>query len=210
MLIVIIISLIVTIAFICKVIKLRFAFKLQFNSDERSFEISIQFFSHQFLSYKFNLLKKDEHFQINYFKKGKLEKVYTLKEVENQLIKVFHQYKESFDFVEHDVYKKLKYFFKKNKIAVECLNVQVDLGLHDAAATALIHGILLAIVNALTGRFYNPKRKPKEFCIKMTPIFHKTVFEINLSFIISVRLSSAASIGGALAFLFLRNKIMKE
>lgn len=209
MLIIIIILLIVVIAFTFKIIKLRLVFKLQFNPDERSAVIGILLFSYQFLSYKFNLIK-DEHFQINYYKKGKLIKVYTPKEIENKLINIFHQYKKSFDLIEHDVYKKFKYFFKKNKVAVESLNVRTDFGLQDAAATALTHGILLAIINALIGRFYDPKRKPKELCVDLIPVFHKAVFEINLNLIISMRLSSVAAIGGALVYLFVRNKILKK
>lgn len=210
MLIVIIILLIVTFAFIFKIIKLRLVLKLQFNSDEKSIEIRILFFSYQIFLYKLKLVKKDAHFEINYYKKGNLITAYTLKEIEDKIKDIFHQYKKSFDLVEHEVIEKIKRVFINKIVAVEGLNVKADLGLNDAMATALTHGVLLAITNALISRFYDPNRKPKEFCVNLNPIFHRAAFEINMEVIISIRLSSAAAIGGALIFLFLRNKKLKE
>ncbi len=183
--------------------------KLQFNSDEKSLEIRILFFSYPIFLYKFKLIK-DENYRINYYKKGNLITAYTLKGIEDKIKDIFHKYKKSFDLMEHKVIEKIKCIFSKKIVIVESLNLQADLGLNDAMATALTHGVLLAITNALISRFYDPNRKPKEFCVNLNPIFHKAAFEINMEVIISIRLSSAAAIGGALIFLFLRNKKLKE
>lgn len=196
---------------ICRIIKLKLLLKLQFNSEKKSAYVSFLFFNFRITSYEFEAVTDGENnISIKQYKKEKLKTVYSLNDIVNKLKRYADQFKESFDLVEHRVYKELGKFLNKKRLAIEDLSLQINSGLQDAAATAILNGIMLTTVNILLCRLYDRIGTPKKASINIKPYFQKILFEASLKCMISVRLSSASAIGAALLLLLLRNRLAKK
>lgn len=140
-------------------------------------------------------------YSLKYYKKDKLMDTYELKDL-------FERKEKKKGIVTlSDIIDVLDMFFDKRRIIIGKLSLNMDIGLEDAAATALLSGIVISIVNISLARLYSSQGIPKTAVINIKPYFGHIKFDFFLECILSIRLAYIIMAGIKIFLSFLRKKV---
>lgn len=125
---------------------------------------------------KLYLLKKIKFLQLN-ITKNKIER-HTIQERINKIEKKMKEDKKFFDI-------KILNELKKLNLKIKKINLNIDIGLEDAAANAISVGIISSMIAISLRKFTN---KNNQILWKVNPIYNRNLLNVNLDCIFSLKL----------------------
>ncbi len=140
-------------------------------------------------------------YTLKYYKRDKLVKTYELKDIFEK------RQKKKKPVGPRDIIDLLDMFFDKRRLVIDKLSLDIDIGLEDAAATALVSGIIVAAVNIALARIYFSQGIPKTAMVNVKPYFGQLEFRLLLECILSIRVAYIMMAGIRIFLLFVRKKV---
>ena len=125
-------------------------------------------------SIKVKLLNKIKIFKINVDKKA-----FKVQKMKENLCKIEDKYTSNFDITNIS-------FLKKVRINIEEINLQILIGIEDAAINAIFVGLLGTMLSILLGAV---SKNLNETFWKVVPIYNKNTLEINFNCIFNIKLT---------------------
>lgn len=196
------IAILILIIAITYVLKLRLSLDLQFCKEEKSLSLFL-------LLNKINVRK----FVLIFYRYGKGQ--YIIKYLKNDKLVETWELKDLFEpqnkkkkkIGPKDIIDMLDMFLDKRRIILDKIELDMDIGLEDAAYTALLTGVIISSVNIALARVYSIRGIPAAASINVKPCFGLGRFNLFFECILSIRLAYIIVVGIKMLNLFLRKKV---
>lgn len=168
--------------FVTWLLKVRLFSTLRITPQDKNIKFELLLQKYKISDYVFVLQRNEnERLEVQYLKKGLLIHTYTL----NELLRLWKEKRASKNV---SFIRDIDLFTYKKKVIIEKVSVHTDLGWDDAATTAILHGLFIAVVNTLLGRLYESYGLPKKTSnIKINPFYQQKTFNTAIEIVFAMR-----------------------
>jgi hypothetical protein len=167
--------------FIAWLFRVRLESTLVYSPEEKYVKFELLLHKYLISDYVFSLRKNEnERYEIQYIKKHVLIHTYLISE----LIVLWRDKKASKNI---SFIRDADLFAYKEKVHIGRVSIRTDLGWEDAATTAILHGIFIALLNAGLGKLYSSLGFPKAAEFKINPYYDKMLFNTSIEIVFTMR-----------------------
>lgn len=180
---IVLIAVLLLLLFSVWLLKVRIFTNLKFTPQDKNVKFELFIDKYKIADYVFMIQRNEkEHIEVQYFKKGLLIHTYTIK-------KLLELWKEKRVSKKVSFIRDMDIFAYKDKLRIERVSIHTDLGWDDAATTALLQGLYIAVINTLLGKLYESYGQPQKISmIKINPFYQKKTFNAAFEIVFAMRL----------------------